>query len=98
MCIFQNVTRCKLNEETFKVLLYSIFYKSSTDWQWNQIQPYTTKSIKKVERTKIRPKRNIKMLENGSEKNPYVHVKQKNTTKLEILHQHRGVLRTPWKL
>ena len=35
------------------------------------------------------------MLENGSEKNPYVHVKQKNTTKLEILHQHRGVLRTP---
>ena len=35
------------------------------------------------------------MLQNRSEKIPYVHVKQKNTKKLEILHQRRGVLRTP---
>ena len=34
--------------------------------------------LKKIKRTKSRPKRNVKILQNRSEKIPYVEVKQKN--------------------
>ena len=34
--LFGNITKYTLSNETFKILLYFDFYKSSTDRQWNE--------------------------------------------------------------
>ena len=75
-----NVAKYQFNDKAFKIQLYFDSYKSSTDWRWNEkCKSYIQlDQLKKIKRTKSRQKRNIKMLQNRSEKIPYVQVKQKN--------------------
>ena len=59
-----------------------VIFQFSTDWQWNEkcknyMQP---DQLKKIKRAKGRLKRNIKVLQNWSEKIAYIQVKQKNST------------------
>ena len=62
--IYENVTKYKWNDDTFKISLYFDSYKSSTDWQWNEkCKNYIQlDQLKKIKRTKSRLKRNIKLL------------------------------------
>ena len=73
----------KVNNKAFKIQLYFDYYKSSTDFQRNKkCKNYYIQldQLKNYKKTKNRLKRNKKMLQNRSDKIPYVQVKQ-NTAK-----------------
>ena len=58
MCL--KLTTSRLSDKTFKICLYFVSYKSSTDCQWNEIPLYTTTSIKKDKKDKEKTQKKSK--------------------------------------
>ena len=95
------MTSSKLPDEAFQVWFHFVSYKSSTESQWNEIQPCTTRSIKIDKKDKESTQKKYKtaiekfLIYKQNKMLKFKNFIENIPSKLYHIHKRRGVLRSP---